>query len=141
MVGYFINISVFSLMLLGPFMPGITVDDFGRMVVDMDKTRVAVQKVIPPTTAESTARGNTVLSQIDQIAKAINEYNAGFTTNGKEIVNLYLAYDSKPEDFKRVFAQMDAEKENGQKKVLDARFKMKEVMTPQEWKALFNQKG
>jgi hypothetical protein len=122
-------------------MPGVTVDDFGRMVVDMDKTRAAVQKVIPPTTAESTTRGNTVLSEIDQIAKAINDYNAGFTRNGKEVVNLYLAYGSKPEDFKRVFAQIDAEKENGQKKVLDARFKMKEAMTPQEWKALFNQKG
>ena len=36
---------------------------------------------------------------------------------------------------------MDAQRENGQRKIITARFKMKEVMIPQEWKAIFNQKG
>ncbi|MCU0576028.1 MAG: hypothetical protein MUD15_04275, partial [Desulfobacterota bacterium] len=108
-------------MLLGPFLPGITVDSYGRMVVDLDKTRAAIQEVIPPTTAESTARGEAVLSQIDQIAKAINEYNDAFTSNGKEFARLYLTHGSKPEDFQRVFTQMDAAREKGQKKILEAR--------------------
>lgn len=141
MLGWFSQFLVFSSMLLGPFLPGVTVDDYGKMVVDMDKTRAAVHSAIPPITTDSTTRGDTVLAQIDRIAKVISEYNAGFERNGKDLVDLYLAYGSKPEEFQRVFARMDTQREEGYKKILDARFKMKEAMSPKEWKALFGQKG
>jgi hypothetical protein len=97
--------------------------------------------VIPPTNTENIARGDIVLSQIDQIAKAINEYNDAFASNGKEFAHLYLTHGSKPEDFQRVFTQMDTAREKGQKKILDARFKMKQAMTAQEWETVFKPQG
>ena len=141
LISMFLSVLTISSMVLGPFMPGITVDSYGRMVVDLDKTRAAIQKVIPPTTTENTARGDMVLSQIDQIVKATNEYNDAFASNGKEFARLYMIHGSKPEDFKGVFTQMDAAREKGQKKILDALFKMKQAMTPQEWEAVFKPQG
>ena len=135
------SIFIFSAMLVGPFMPGISVDDYGRMVMDREKAQEAVVKVIPPKKAGNTERCNTVLSQIDEIDKVVDEYNTGFMRDGAEIVNLYMKYDSKPEDFQRVFTRMDTLRENGQRKIVTARFKMKEVMTAEEWKAIFNQNG
>jgi hypothetical protein len=138
---YFTSILVFSAMVIGPFMPGITYDNYGRMIVDREKARGAIMKVIPPKKAENTARCNTAMAQIDEMANAVDEYNAAYTRDGAEIVTLYVKHDSKPEDFQKVFARMDEAREKGQKKILDARFKMKEVMTPQEWKEIFNPKG
>jgi hypothetical protein len=56
--------------------------------------------------------------------KAVDEYNTAYTRDGVEYVNLYVKHDAKPEDFQKIFIRMDEGKGKGQKKILDARFKM-----------------
>jgi hypothetical protein len=135
---FYIHLIRITAMLFSPFMSGVTMDTHGQMVVDMDKTRTVIQQVIPPTTSENTSRGDQVLFQIDRIVKAINEYNESYGKSGREVVRLYTEYESKPEDFQKILAQMDTEKEAGQMKILDACFEMRKVMTPDEWKAVFS---
>ena len=135
---YFTSILVFSMMFIGPFMPGITVDNYGRMVVDREKAKAGITKVIPCRKAENADRCKTALSQIDEMAAAVDEYNASFAKNGKDVAALYMKYDSKPEDFQKVYNLMDAQRDKGQKKLMDARFKMKDAMTAEEWGKLFN---
>jgi hypothetical protein len=134
------NLIVFTAILMGPFMPGVSVDTYGKMVMDANKTRAIVMTVIPQTTIESTTRCNAVLFQIDLITKAINEYNAIYVTNGKEVIRLYTTYSSKPEDFQRVLAQMDSEREAGQMKIMDALKEIRAIMTPEEWNAVMTQR-
>jgi len=137
-MGILKSMLIMSLMFIGPFMPGITYNEAGMMVVDRVKAREAIEDVIPSKKAENRA---IVMSQIDEIANAVDEYNTGYVTDGNEVVNLFVKYDSKPEDFQKVFTRMDAAREKGQKRILDARFKMKEAMTPEEWKKIFAPKG
>lgn len=126
--------------LIGPSMPGVTVDMYGKMVMDVNKARATVQTVIPQTTIESTTRCNKVLFQMDRVSKTIDEFDELFARDGREIFQLSMQYDSRPEDFQRILVQQDTERENSQEKILEARFKMKEAMTPAEWNAVFGPK-
>lgn len=134
---------VYSALLISPFLIGVTVDDYGNMVVDLAKTRAVIEQVIPADTPANTARIEKIMAQIGEISKAVNEYNASFKGSRNEIVHLYADYGSKPEDFQKALARLDVEREKGLNRILDACFKMKGVMTPQEWKAVFktNPKG
>lgn len=122
----------------GPFLPPEKGNIYDSLVIDVNRTRAMVETVIPQTTIGSTARCKNVLLQMDQIANAIEEFNQTVVRDGKVIAFLYMSYGSKPEDFQRVLGEVDVEREKRQKMVMEARFKMKEVMTPAEWQAVFN---
>jgi len=124
--------------MVGLFIPGATVNMYGQMKIDINQTRAVVEKVIPPKTIANTTRYDNVMLQFRNIMKAVDDYNTEFVKDGKEIVRLYVIYDSKPEEFQKVFAGMDAKRNEEEKKILEARFKMKDVMTQEEWKAVFN---
>jgi hypothetical protein len=135
------SLVVWAAMLWSPLVPPMTGDMYDALVMDINRTRAMVQMVIPQTSIGNTTKSENVLFQIDRITKAIDEYNKVFARDGKEAVHLYMTYDSRPEDFQRVLSQIDAEREKAQQKILDARFKMKDIMTSAEWQALFNPKG
>ncbi len=135
------SILLIGNMMVGPFMPGVTMDRYERMVLDINQTRAMVRTVIPSTTIENETRCKAVMLEMDNMADAVNEYNAVFSIRGKEIVHLYLSHGSTPEDFQKVLGQMDSEKEKAQKKIIETRFRMKTFMTTEEWKALFSPQG
>ena len=124
--------------MVGLFIPGATVNMYGQMKIDINQTRAVVEKVIPPKTIANTARFDNVMLQFQNIMRAVDDYNTEFVKDGKEIVKLYVKHDSKLEEFQKVFAGMDAKRDEEVKKILEARFKMKDVMTQEEWKAVFS---
>jgi hypothetical protein len=138
---YILTMLMASIQVFGPFMPGVTVDHYGRMIMDVNKTRAVVMTVIPQNSIKNTNRCNRVLVQFDNITKAIDEYDKVFVKQGKQLVTHYASYDSKREDFQTDFTVMDEAKGQAQKKILAALVEMKKVMTPDEWKAVFNPQG
>jgi len=124
--------------VVGVFVPGATVNMYGQMKLDINQTRAVVEKVIPPKTVENTARFSTVMNEFEHVMNAVDDYNAVFVKDGKEIIKLYVKHDSKQGDFQKVFSDMDAAREAEVKKILEARYKMKGVMTPEEWQGVFS---
>jgi hypothetical protein len=124
--------------VVGVFVPGATVNMYGQMKLDINQTRGIVEQVIPPKTIENTTRFNTVMNEFEHVMNAVDDYNAVFVKDGKEIIKLYIKHDSKQGDFQKVFSEMDAAREAEVKKILESRSKMKGVMTPEEWQALFS---
>jgi hypothetical protein len=124
--------------LVGLVMPGATVNTYGQMKIDINQTRAIVEKVIPPKTISNTTRYNNIMLQFENVMKAVDDYNTTFVSDGKEIIHLYITHGSKQEDFQKVFTQMNEVKGAEMKKVLDARFKIKGLMTREEWKAVFS---
>jgi hypothetical protein len=141
MISWLAALYILGAELYSPFMPGVTVNMYGQVAIDINQTKAAVETVIPPDTPGNKSRGEQVIFQIECIVRAIDEYNVVFKREGKEIVDLYLVHGSKLEDFQKVFSKMDSKKEIKQKQILESRFKMKEVMTREEWKALFSPQG
>jgi len=137
-IAYITSALLFCNEIIGVFIPGATVNMYGQMKIDINKTRAVVEQVIPPRTIANTARFDNVMLQFQNMMTAVDNYNAEFVRGGKEIVNLYVKYDSKPEEFQKVFAGMDAKRDEEVKKIIEARFKMKDVMTQEEWKAVFS---
>ena len=81
---YILTMLMASIQVFGPFMPGVTVDQYGMMIVDVNKTRAVVMSVIPQDTIKNTKRCNMVLVQFDNITKAIDEYDMVFVKQGKQ---------------------------------------------------------
>jgi hypothetical protein len=124
--------------MVGLVTPGATVNMYGQMKIDINQTRSVVEKVIPPKTISNTTRYNTIMLQFENVMKAVDDYNTTFVKDGKEIITLYVKHESKPEDFQKVFSSMDSAREAEMKKVMEARFKIKGVVTKEEWKAIFS---
>jgi hypothetical protein len=135
------NLLIITSLLLGPFMPNVTMDQYEKMALDFDKTRIAIRTVMPQNTIEGTARCNKVLVQMDRVIKAVEDYDAVVSRQARGVIHLYLTHGSKPEDFQRTFTVMDEAREEAQNVIMDSRFKMKELMTPEEWKAVFGLQG
>lgn len=141
LLSFFTGIYLLGAQLMNPFIPGITVNDYGRMAVDVNQMRAAVSAVIPPDTVQGRTRNKEVLNEMETIIRAIEDYDEAYRRDGKELIYLYMTHGSKQEDFQRVLAHMDEQKAAGQKKIIEARFRMKQIMTPKEWKALFGRQG
>lgn len=135
------NLLIITSILFGPLIPNVTMDQYEKMVLDFDKTRIAVRAAMPQNTIEGAARCSKVLVQMDRVIKAVEDYDAVVSRQARGIIHLYLAHGSKPEDFQRTFAVMDEAREEAQNVIMDSRFKMKELMTPGEWKAVFGPQG
>jgi hypothetical protein len=65
----------------------------------------------------------------------------GFTEHladaGKEINEMNVNYDSSSEDFRLFFEKEDKARAKAQERVIDLRFKMKKLLTAEQWEAIF----
>jgi hypothetical protein len=141
LIGFFTAFFLLGNQMVGAVMPGVTVNIYGQMALDVNQLRTAVRAAIPPDTYESTTRGNRVIQQIQSVTGAIDDYNEVFKGKGEEIVTLFVKYDSKPEDFRKVFSEVSAEREKTDQAIIEARFAVKKIVNPTEWKALFGPQG
>jgi hypothetical protein len=136
-----VNLLIISSHLFSPFMSNVSMAHYEKMALDLDKTRIIIRTVIPQNTIENTARCNKVLEQMDRIIKVVEGYDALVSRQGRVIIHLYLTYGSNPEDFQKPFTIMDEAREEAQKVIMDSRFKMKDLMTSEEWKVVFSPQG
>jgi len=135
------NLLIITSILFGPFIPNVTMDQYEKMALDFEKTKIAIRAVIPQNTIDSTARCNKVLEQMDRVIKAVEDYDAVASRQARGIIHLYLTHGSKPEDFQRGFAVMDEAREGAQNVIMESRFRMQRLMSRDEWNAVFGPQG
>lgn len=84
-----------------------------------------------------TGRVDKINELIDEADKRIRECVNQLEELQEEIVELNRNYNSTPEQYDRVCTQVMKNVRLCREKVLDLRFKMKDLMTREEWEAVF----
>jgi len=73
------------------------------------------------------------------VAEIVEEVKLSYRTNRqfhRQLYELNANYEAPPEDFTKVLDEMNHARMGSATKILGLRFKLKETLTPQEWKAL-----
>ena len=84
--------------------------------------------------AERVAAIETVIKQAnDDLAAFYKRINKEWSD---QLLETNLNYASTREDFTNVFAVVDAQRDELQQRLLDRRFEMKDLTTPEEWQAI-----
>lgn len=76
----------------------------------------------------------------DIIEEAKGSYQQSRTYHEK-LYALNVEYDATPEDFTKILDALNAARMRSAVKILGLRFKMKGLLTPEEWKALMDELG
>ncbi len=132
---YFFQMLYYSLLIVVPFTPGPVENMQDDLRTYLNKARAEVKVVI-----KDEARANNAQYQVYLMSEEIDKFNKQLMGEMKEVVQLYTKYESKPEDFQTVVVRIDEARSDGQKKVLDATFKLRQYMTREEWKTIFSPK-
>ncbi len=106
-----------------------------NLLNEMEQTRGAVI-----TSVTDPARAGRILVQLETVEQAIRDFDQEFVKAGKDIGRLYSRHDATPGDFEGIMDQVANSRVKARKKIVEARFKAKELMTPEEWKAVFGTK-
>jgi len=131
----YLQLLIYSGMVIVPFVPGPTENMYDNLMTYINKTRAEVKYVI-----KDEARANNAQYQLYLMSEEINKFNKQFLNDSKEIAQLYMHYESRPEDFQKVLGRIDEARSSGQKKILDACFRLRQAMTREEWKTVFSPK-
>jgi hypothetical protein len=132
---YLFQVLYYSFLIAVPFIPGPVENMQDDLRTYLNKARAEVKVVI-----KDEARANNAQYQVYVMSEEIEKFNKQLIGEMKEVVQLYSKYESKPEDFQTVVVRMDEMRSDGQKKVLDATFKLRQYMTREEWKTVFGPK-
>jgi hypothetical protein len=104
----------------------------GEQAFDFDALKPAIKENVADTKVRKE-----ILSLIDEAKKEIKVYTKGFNKSAKEIAKINAKDDVTQEEFLSIFEREDNHRAGMQEKLIDLRFKMRERMTPEEWKAVF----
>ena len=83
-------------------------------------------------------RQEVILDASKALGKELTDIQKDVTAGFKAYVKAHADYESAPEDFDQVTDEMIANQLKLAKEVLDARDKMHEQMTADEWRAVFS---
>ncbi len=70
-----------------------------------------------------------IISEVKQTYRQNRQYH-------RKLYELNASYDATPEDFTKILDEMNNDRMRSATKILGMRFKLKELLTAQEWKAL-----
>ena len=82
---------------------------------------------------EKAKRVQAIVSDIVIEAKQVYQQNREFH---RKLYELNASYEASPEDFTKILDEMNNNRMRAATRILAMRFKMKELLTAQEWKAL-----
>ncbi len=82
-----------------------------------------------------------VLAVAKEMDKERKDLAKHLKETSKELNEKNKNYDTTPEDFSMRYAKSDQAREKAQNNVIELRFKMKELLTAEQWEALFGNKA
>jgi hypothetical protein len=86
---------------------------------------------------EDEARVRSVARTLERLKEDVKEFEAVFAESGRELNGLYEDHVKNREEALAVLDGLNSAWEASQKRALDARFALREMMTEEEWSALF----
>ena len=78
---------------------------------------------------------------VKQINKDIGEYREDAERLARDMMELSADYDAELESFESLVDQVVSAREDVQKKAIDSRLKLVDLLTVEEWKAVFAEEG
>jgi len=75
-----------------------------------------------------------IAREMDKERKELDEH---LKETSKELNGKNKDYDASPEDFSMRYAKTDQAREKAQNNLIELRFKMRELLTAEQWEALF----
>lgn len=129
---YLSQVLFYLSMIFVPFLPGPVDTMYDDARTYLNKARADVEYLI-----KDEGRANNAQYQIYLMSEEVNAFKKQFMEDGKEFARLYTSYESRPDDFQKVLASIDEARSVSQKKVLDSCFRLRQTLTPEEWKAVF----
>jgi len=82
-------------------------------------------------------RSKQVVAYLDEGDDGLKAYRKALKRNSKELAKLNAKLDASRGEFDALTARMDAERILAQRTILDVRFKVIELVTEDEWNALY----
>jgi hypothetical protein len=77
-----------------------------------------------------------LMALVDQTERDVQELDLAVQTMYGDLASLDRDYNSSPDDFRKAFSKLNAKRQKLRTSFIDARFKMKNLVTPDEWKKL-----
>jgi len=81
-----------------------------------------------------------MLVLVDQMAKDVEEMDRVVQKLYADINRLNDNYNASPEEFRKVIAEFEASRKEVRDRIVDNRFKMRDLSTPEEWKGITHKK-
>jgi len=75
-----------------------------------------------------------ITKQADEEVEAVTK---DLDTASKQLVKLNSNYDATREELNAFFDQLDGRRMKSQKRLIELRFKARDLMTPEEWQAVY----
>lgn len=77
-----------------------------------------------------------LMAAVDQTEGDVQELDRAVQRMYADLASLDRDYNSSPDDFRKAFAEFNAKRQKLRASFIDTRFKMKNLVTPDEWKKL-----
>jgi hypothetical protein len=77
-----------------------------------------------------------MLAIVDQIEKDLWEVDRIVQKLYADVYALSENYNSTPDEFRKVISEFEAERQKTGDRIMDSRFKMRDLSTPEEWKKM-----
>jgi Mg2+ and Co2+ transporter CorA len=77
-----------------------------------------------------------LLALVDQIEKDLVELDRVVQKLYADLRTLNDNYNASPEEYRKVISEFEADRKEVQDRIVNSRFKMRDLSTPEEWKKL-----
>ena len=90
---------------------------------------------------EDPDKKNEMLALIVQTEKDLEGLDRVFQKLYADMGTLNDNYNARPEEYQKVFSEFEAGRKKAHNRILDSRFKIRDLSTPEEWKELMEMEG
>ena len=84
-------------------------------------------------------RRSEAVMAVEGLEAEIAEFERLFSDSRRQLDRLYADHEDTSNEIREVFSELNATWEAGQARALDVRFRLREVMTEEEWISLFGE--
>lgn len=118
-------IMMYMILFGGSFVPELTLVPYEKAIIQ---------------TVEDKARLQTIMSLHDEMATQEEALISFMKEQYAELITLSRNHSVDYDRFRDIFERMDSERDTYQQSLIDKRFRLKELMSREEWEAVFKKK-
>ncbi len=89
---------------------------------------------------EDPGKKTDMLAVVDQVEKDLWELDRVVRKLYANLRTLNDNYNASPEEFRKVISEFEADRKEVRDRIVDSRFKMRDLSTPEEWKKLTDER-
>ena len=87
---------------------------------------------------EDPRRAEAARSILGEVAQEVTTFEEAFAASGEEVTRSYRDHEADRAEIEAVLEQLNRDWQNGQERMLDLRFELRDQLTREEWEALYS---